>query len=128
MQEYVAKKSAWSCISFGWILSCILIIPIIILVFRILAVKQETITFYSDKVVWEKGFLSKKVKTFAFTGVFSVDIEKSLMGRIFKYGHLKIDFVGKCDINTFYIKEPDKLVQYLNSKIVKKQDTNIHMM
>ena len=128
MQEYVAKKSAWSCISFWWIVSCILIIPIIFLVFRILAAKAEKITFYSDKVVWEKGFLSKKVKTFAFTGVFSVDIEKTLFGRIFKYGHLEIDFVGKCDINTLYIKEPDKLVKYLESKIVKKQDTNIHML
>ena len=56
MQEYVAKKSAWCCISFWWIVSCILIIPIIFLVFRILAAKAETITFYSDKVVWEKVF------------------------------------------------------------------------
>ena len=128
MQEYVAKKSAWSCISFWWIVSCILIIPIIFLVFRILAAKAEKITFYSDKVVWEKGFLSKKVKTFAFTWLFSVDIEKTFFGRIFKYGHLEIDFVVKCDINTLYIKEPDKLVKYLESKIAKKQDTNIHML
>ena len=112
MEEYVAKKSVWCCLNFWWIISCLLIIPIIFVVFRILSAKAEKITFYSDKVVWEKGFLSKKVRKFAFTGVFSVDI----------------DFVGKCDINTFYIKDPDKLVEYLESKIVKKQDTNIHMI
>ena len=128
MEEYVAKKSVWCCLNFWWIISCLLIIPIIFVVFRILSAKAEKITFYSDKVVWEKGFLSKKVRKFAFTGVFSVDIDKPFIGRIFNYGHLDIVFVGKCDINTFYIKDPDKLVEYLESKIVKKQDTNIHMI
>ena len=116
MEEYVAKKSVWCCLNFWWIISCLLIIPIIFVVFRILSAKAEKITFYSDKVVWEKGFLSKKVRKFAFTGVFSVDIDKPFIGRIFNYGHLDIDFVGKCDINTFYIKDPDK-PSILGSKV-----------
>lgn len=128
MEEFVAKKSAWSCITFGWIISCILIIPIFILIIRILCVKAEKITFYSDRVVWEQGLLNKRTKKFAFTGIFSVNVEIPFMGKILNYGHIRADFVGKCDINTFYIKNPNKLVDYLENKIVKKADTNIHMI
>ena len=122
MEEFVVKKSVWSAISFWRILICILIIPLFILIFRILAVKKEVITFYQDRIVVEKGLLSKKQKSFAFAGVYSVSVNKTLWGRIFKYGHVEVDFVGVNDISTEYVKNPDELVKYLNTKIVKKEN------
>ncbi len=124
MVEFVAKKSVWSVISFWRIVSCILIIPAIILIFKIVAAKKETITFYADKVVIKKGWLNTTEKTFVFVGVFSVDISQSLLGKIYNYGSLEVDFVGKYDINTTYIKDPKALKKYLESKIVEK--TNVH--
>ena len=123
MEEFVVRKSVWSVISFWRILICILIIPLFVLIIRILAVKKEVITFYQDRIVVEKGLLSKKQKSFAFAGVYSVSINKTLWGRMFKYGHVDIDFVGKNDIVTDYVKNPDELVKYLNTKIVKKENT-----
>lgn len=48
--EYVARKSACEALSFLWILSCILIIPAVILAFRIVAVKKFRMEFYQDKI------------------------------------------------------------------------------
>ena len=87
-------------------------------------IKKETITFYKDKIVVKKGLINISEKTFAFTGVFSVDINQSLAGRLFNYGNLDIDFVGKNDINTKYVKDPKGLKSYLETKIVQRN--NIH--
>ena len=127
MEKFVVKKSAWKVVNFWSIVLCILIIPIIVLVFEILAAKKETITFYEDKIVVEKGFLSRSESSFVFAGVFSVNIKQSLWGRIFNYGDLSVDFVGKNDINTTYIKNPKAVKQFLESKIVKKASVQTHM-
>ena len=50
--NYVAKKSAWSAVSFLWILSCVLIIPIFIIACRIITVKKFSLEFYDDKNQW----------------------------------------------------------------------------
>ena len=83
MKLYEARKSVCSVITFWRILACILIIPLIVLIFRIIAAKKEVITFYEDKIVYEKGWLNKSKKNFAFTGVFSVDTNQPLFGRLF---------------------------------------------
>jgi len=127
MKELEVKKSVWKVINFWSILACILIIPIFILVIRILIIKKEKITFYNDRIVVEEGFFTKKVNEFSFAGVFSVSTRQSLWGRMFKYGDVIIDFVGKNDINTRYVKNPEQLVSYLKSRIVQRGQTSIHM-
>lgn len=127
MVEFEAKKSGWSAVNFWWIVSCILIIPAIILIFRIIAAKKETITFYADKVVVKKGWLNTSEKTFVFVGVFSVNISQSLIGKIYNYGTLEVDFAGKNDINTTFIKNPRELKKYLESKIIKQGNVYTHI-
>lgn len=127
MKELEVKKSVWKVINFWSILACILIIPIFILIIKILIVKQEKISFYEDRIVVEKGLFTKTVKEFSFVGVFSVSTRQTLWGRFFNYGDIIVDFVGKTDINTRYVKNPDELVSYLKNKIVKRSEINTHM-
>ena len=127
MVEYVATKTKWRAVSFWGIVSCILIIPIFILVFKLIAADKEKMTFYNDRVVIEKGLINKSQKTIAYTGVFSVSMSQSLWGKIFNYGHVKVDLVGNNDINTRYIKNPQKLVEYLETKIVNKKNVVTYM-
>lgn len=124
MEEYVAKKSSWSVLSFWRILSMLLIIPIFINVYRIFALKCETITFYEDKIVVRKGIIAKSEKRFSFQGVYSVSVNQTLFGRIFNYGNIQCDFVGVHDLNTSAIKNPQALVQYLETRIVKRGEVN----
>ena len=122
--NYVAQKSAWSCVSFLWILSCILIVPIFIIIFRIIAVKKFRLEFYNDKIVIKSGWLNTKKKQMAFMGVTTVEIEQSLWGKMFGYGNVVVDCVGKWDVNfTSYIKYPEKLEKYLQTCIVSSAHT-----
>ena len=93
MKEYVVKKSVMGYLNFWRILSCIFIIPIIVIVFKSISIKMEKITFTEDKVVWEKGILSKKVKKFSFNGIHCVNYEQGLWGKIFKDNRMLRDTV-----------------------------------
>lgn len=118
--EYVAKKSGWAAVSFLWILSCIFVLPAIILAFRIIAAKHYEIEFYQDKIIIKSGWLTKKKTQMVFMGVTSTSTEQTLWGNLFNYGTVIVDCVGKWDVNnTTYIKDPAKLEEYLQTRIVK---------
>ena len=124
--EYVARKSAWEAVSFLWILACFLIIPIIPLVFHIIALKHYEIEFYQDKIVIKSGWLNTKKRQMVFMGVTSTTVEQSLWGQLFNYGNVIVDCVGKWDVNsTTYIKYPQKLEAYLQTRIVKAQNISV---
>lgn len=122
MESYVAKKSAWAVLNFWRILSCILIIPIFTTIYKIFLLKNETITFYEDKIVVRKGVLTRNEKTFAFQGVYAVSVRQGLGGRIFGYGKVDADFVGVHDLHLDSIKDPDKLAEFLQTRIVKREE------
>lgn len=116
--NYIAKKSAFSVITFWRIIACILIIPLFVLIGRIIAVKKYQIEFYDDKIIIHSGLLSKKSKQIVFMGVTGTSVNQSLKGRIFNYGDVSVDCVGKWDVDTNGIKRPKELESYLQTKIV----------
>lgn len=120
----VAKKSVFSVLSFWSIVSCILIIPIFILVFRIIAVKKFRIEFYDDKIVTYSGLINTNKKQCVFMGVTASSVSQNLFGHIFNYGNVSVDCVGKWDVDTSYIKDPKRLDEYLQTKIVNAPQTN----
>ncbi len=116
--NYIAKKSAWSCVSFWWILACVLVIPLIVLIFRIIAVKHYALEFYDDKIIIKSGWLNTKKTQMVFMGVTAVSVEQSLWGKMFHYGNVVVDCVGKWDVNsTTYICNPEALEAYLQTRI-----------
>lgn len=118
--EYVARKSVCEALSFWRIVSCILIIPAIILAFRIIALKHYRLEFYSDKIVIHRGWLNESHQTMVFMGVVTTSLKKSMWGTLFNYGTVIVDCVGKWDVSsTTYIKNPEKLIAYLEKRIVK---------
>ena len=122
--NYVAQKSVCSVLSFGWIVSCILILPIFVLIFKIWACKKFRIEFYDDKIITYKGLLNTSKKQVVFMGVTSTSIEQSVFGHIFNYGNVSVDCVGKWDVDTTYIKNPVQLEEYLQTKIISKNQSN----
>ena len=115
--NYVAKKSVWAVISIWHILLCWLIIPLIIMVVKIFIAKSYVIEFYDNKVIVKSGILTKKERQSILTNVASVSIEQTLMGRICNYGDIKVDIVGRWDVNTEGIKNPKGLKEYLNKYV-----------
>lgn len=122
--NYVAKKSAICALSFWGIVSCILIIPIFVLIYRIVALKMFRIEFYDDKIVTYSGLINKSKKQSVFMGVTATSIQQTLFGQIFNYGDIAVDCVGKWDVDTYGIKNPKALENYLQTKIVQAPATN----
>ena len=111
--ELVVKKSAWKAVTFWRIILFWTIIPLIVMIFHIISLKCESIEFYNDKVIVKRGVLNKKERKTAFVGINSVSLERTLWGRIFNYGNITIDNVGKWDINTQAVKNPKAVVATL---------------
>ncbi|MBQ8230038.1 MAG: PH domain-containing protein [Clostridia bacterium] len=122
--KYTARKSAIGSLSFWLIVSCILIIPIFIVIFKIIAAKNYIIEFYDDKIITRSGVINKNKKQSIFMGVTATNVEQTLFGRLFNYGNVNVDCVGKWDIDTTNIKNPEALERYLQTKIVKTSTTN----
>lgn len=117
--NYVASKTAWNAVTPLRILFFWLIIPLIVLIVDIIRNKKNKIEFYDKYVIEKSGILSKKEKKSTFAGVYSVSIEQSVWGRIFNYGNVKIDVVGRWNIDTHGISHPKGLKKYLENYIVE---------
>ena len=111
--DYVMRRSAWSVIRPWHILLFFLVIPLIIMIVKIINVKDDTISFYGNKVVHRSGILSKHEETTVLTRVLSVTVQQTLWGRIWNYGTIKVDVVGKWDFDMRGIKNPNKAKVYL---------------
>lgn len=104
--NYVMKKSAWSVIRPWHLLLFFLIVPLIIMIVKIINIKDDKILFYNNKVVQQSGVFSKYEKTNVLTRVLSVTVKQTFWGRLFNYGTVKVDVVGEWDINMSGVKDP----------------------
>ena len=123
--NYTAKKSVVPVLNFWLILFFWLVIPLIIQIVKILAVKSFSIEFYNDKMILKSGILNKREDQSVFMGVYSVSISQSLFGRMFGYGDIRVDCPGKWDIDTTGIKNPYAFKAFLESKISGANTTNV---
>lgn len=117
--NYVARKSILPAFTFWRIILFFLIVPLIVLIYDIIARKKEVIEFYDDKIVYKKGVFNKSETTAAFMGIYAVNVHQSIFGRIFNYGNVKVDAVGRWDINSNGIKNPKGLKAYLEQYTVE---------
>ena len=117
--NYVANKTAWNAVTPLRILFFWLIIPLIVLIVDVIRNKKNKIEFYDKFIIERRGIISKKEKKSTFAGVYSVSIEQSVWGRICNYGDIKIDVVGRWDIDTCGISHPNGLKKYLENYIVE---------
>ena len=101
----------WNYVVFGVLGASV--IPLLILAFKIINIKDETISFYNNKVVQREGIFSKREHTNILTTVLSVTVYQSFIGRIFNYGTITIDVMGQWDINMRGIKDPMKAKAFL---------------
>lgn len=126
-KPYVARKSALQAFT-GWtvlltILLFWLIVPIVVLVFKIITVKHEYLEFHQNKVIVHKGWLSRHEKEIALVGINAINVDQTFFGRIFKYGNINIDVIGKHDIVFDHIKKPYELKKFLENQIDRASNT-----
>ena len=119
--KYVATRSALSDFSFFFcVLLLILgIIPgVLYIVIKKAAAHSYRINFYDDKYVLKSGILNKSETSTVFKGVVGVSVEQSIKGRMFDYGIVKVDLVGKHQLVLGGVKNPAGLKKYLETRKV----------
>lgn len=89
------------------------IIPMSIMIIRIANIKDDQILIYPNKVVKKWGILQKHEDTNIFTQILSVTAHQTFWGRLFNYGTLKVDVMGKWDFDMRGIKDPFKARDFL---------------
>lgn len=121
---YVMKKSAWSVIRPWHLLLFFLIVPLIIMIIKIINIKDETVSFYKNKVIIKSGIFSKHERTTILTPVLSVTVKQTFWGRIFNYGNIYVDVVGKWDIDMHGVKDPMEAKRFLESFVANGDSVN----
>ena len=122
---YVAKKSKLCSFSILRILFCWLIIPIILIIIDILKTNVEKVEFFDKKVTERNGLISKNEKETTFKGVVSVNVQQSFWGRLFNFGDVYVDLVGKNNLHLEKIAKPYELKKFLETKIIDDSQTTI---
>ena len=120
--EYLIRKSAWSAVTPITILFFWLIIPLIIMVVRIIILKHDKTYFYKDRVICKDGILSKNETETSFVGISAVSVHQSFLGRLFKYGDIYVDVIGKWKVEIKGVKDPLRVKDYLKEFIVSRQE------
>ena len=119
--NYVVTKSAWSAFSLWRILFIWTIVPIFIILIHIWILKTDKTYIYDDRVISRRGILSKHVKETSFVGISAICIDQSLWGRMFGFGDLHIDIVGRWKVTIKGAKKPMDVRDFLAQYIVKKE-------
>lgn len=122
---YVAKKSKLCSFSLLRILFCWLIVPVIFIIIDMIKTNVEKVEFYDKKVTERNGLISKDEKETTFKGVVSVTVQQSFWGRIFNFGDVHIDLVGKNNLYLEKIANPYDLKKFLETKIIDDSQTTM---
>ena len=113
-------------IAFGVVL---FVVAILLVTFAIIEARKFKILFYDGRVIVKSGVFNTKETQSVMTPVVGVKIEQSIWGKMFKYGDIVIDKMGKgWDISTRYIKDPYKLKQFLESLIDTTDYSRMNML
>ena len=115
---YVAKKSKMASFSILRIIFFWLIVPLILIIVDMVRAGIERVEFYEKNVLQKTGIISKNEKNIVFKGVVSVSVNQSIWGRLFGFGDVYIDLVGKNNMQLEKVKNPYELKKFLETKIV----------
>lgn len=153
---YVAKKSAWAHrykMFFSIVLAALFVIIgiafatdpegaglavaafvialifVLVIVFTVVEASRCEIRIYEKSIVTRKGLINVKETRSIMTPIVGVSVEQSFNGRIYNYGNVKIDKIGKgWDIDSTYIKKPEQFKNFLQSLMDKEDTGNITMV
>ena len=126
--NYVATKSVLGehggkialCVLFCW-----LIVPVIFMIDFIVSAKKFKIEFFDTRVVMRRGIFNTEEKQALLTNILGVNINQSFSGKIFNYGDVSVDLVGRWDIDTSAIKRPKALKAYIESLMNKQSPSSL---
>ena len=74
------------------------LIPVAVIVIEIIIIRSQRVEFYDSFVIKRSGVFNKFEQKCMFPKILSCDVYRSFKGRIFNYGDIKVDAIGKWDL------------------------------
>lgn len=85
---------------------------------QIFLLKYDYAVVYKTSFMFHKGFIVKKERKEVYTGIRSVSVNQSFMGRILGYGEINANLYGAGIIQINGVKHPEKVSEHLEGLIV----------
>lgn len=93
-------------------------LPLVVILFSFYSVymddKTREFAITNRRIIGKEGFISRKTVDYNLTSIESVDVEQSVLGRIFNFGNLVIVGSGGSEYTVKGIKQPNEFKKALN--------------
>ncbi len=118
----IARKTILPAFKLWRILFFWLIIPLILIIVDVVKLRHQTVEFYDSFVIKKKGVFNKVEERCMFPKVLSCHVNRPFWGRVFNYGDIKIDAIGKWDVDLTGIKRPLLIRKYLENHFISAKE------
>ena len=120
--QIVARKSILPAFKLWRVLLFWLIVPLIMIIVDIVKLRSQYVEFYNTYVIKYSGVFSKNDDKCMFPKVLSCNVYRSFWGRVFNYGDIKIDAIGKWDVDLVGVKNPLYIRKYLEKHFISAKE------
>lgn len=118
----VARKSILPAFKLWRVLTFFLIVPLIMIIVDIIILRSQYVEFYDSFVIKKRGVFNKTEERCMFPKVLSCNVYRSFWGRVFNYGDIQIDAIGKWDVDLHGIKRPLFVRKYLENHFISAKE------
>ena len=100
----------------------IALIPLIRIIVDVVILRSQYVEFYDSFVVKKRGVFNKTEEKCMFPKILSCHVHRPFYGRIFNYGNIQIDAIGKWDVDLTNIKRPLYIRKYLENHFISAKE------
>ena len=118
----VARKSILPAFKLWRILTFWLIVPLIMIIVDVVILRSQYVEFYDSFVIKKRGVFNKTEERCMFPKILSCHVYRSFWGRVFNYGDIKVDAIGKWDVDLEGIKRPLFVRKYLENNFISAKE------
>lgn len=118
----VARKSILPAFKLWRVFTFFLIVPLIMIIVDVIILRSQYVEFYDSFVIKKRGVFNKTEERCMFPKILSCNVYRSFWGRVFNYGDIQIDAIGKWDVDLHGIKRPLFVRKYLENHFISAKE------
>lgn len=118
----VARKSILPAFKLWRVLTFFLIVPLVMIIVDVIILRSQYVEFYDSFVIKKRGVFNKTEERCMFPKILSCNVYRSFWGRVFNYGDIQIDAIGKWDVDLHGIKRPLFVRKYLENHFISAKE------
>lgn len=97
-------------------------VPVVFIVVDVIILRCQYVEFYDSFVIKKRGVFNKTEEKCMFPKILSCHVHRSFWGRIFNFGNIQIDVIGKWDVDLTFIKRPLYVRKYLENHFISAKE------